>query len=345
MNTRAAANKKKTTPNNLQWLCLAWAPYSRRTETFARVLSGKFYAVHLAKLQQPYLTPLRYLLQTISTLKILFAERPQAVLAQNPPFFCGLSVYFYTLFSGAKFALDHHSAAFAKVWNWARPLQQFLARKAVTNIVTNRHWQDIVRNWQAHALIMGDPFLPLPPGTPYPLGNGFNLVMVNTFAPDEPLEAVLQAAAQLPQVHFYITGNTRKKPPAFFKNIPANVTFTGFLPDEQYRELLRAADAVMSLTTRNYTLQLGGCEAVSVGKPLITSDWPFLQEFFSAGTVYVDNTAGGIVSGVLQLLQNRPTLKAQMLAFRESARRQWNIQQLQLIALVKEKINAGDYSL
>ena len=338
MNTPKPANKKKT-PDNINWLCLAWAPYSRRTETFAKVLPGKFYAVHIPRLQRPYLAPLRYLLQTIGTLKILFTERPQAVLAQNPPFVCGLSVYFYTLFSGAKFVLDHHSAAFAKIWNWALPVQRFLARRALTNIVTNRHWQDIVHAWKARALIMGDPFLPLSPGTPYPLGNSFNLVMVNTFAPDEPLDAVLQAAAKLPQVHFYITGNASKKSPEFFKNAPANVTFTGFLPDDQYRYLLRAADAVMSLTTRNYTLQLGGCEAVSVGNPLVTSDWPFLQEFFAAGTVYVDNTASGIVNGVLQLMQNQPQLKAQMLAFRESSQQQWNAQQQQLIELVQRAIS------
>lgn len=170
---------------------------------------------------------------------------------------CGLVVSFYCYFTGARFVFDHHSAAFGHAWDWALPIQKLLARRAVTNIVTTQHWAEVVRSWGAHALVMGDPHLELPPGQEFFVGPGFNIAFISTFSSDEPLEAVLQAAKELPQIHFYITGDAKRKPKSFHNSLPANVTCTGFLPDAQYIGLLRAVDAIMVLSTRDHTLQMG----------------------------------------------------------------------------------------
>lgn len=317
------------------WLAVAWAPYSRMSDTFARELNGKLYCIHYLRFQSPPHAPLKYLLQTVRTLIVLIRERPRAVHVQNPPFVSGLVVYLYSRLFGAKYVLHYHSAAFGRVWDWALPVQRFLARRAATNIVTNQHWAGVVRGWGGHALVMLDPFLDLPAGEPFPMGPGFNVAVVSTFAPDEPIEAILEAAARLPQVHFYVTGDKRKKSADFFANAPANVTFTGFLdPYRHYPGLLRAADAVMVLTTRNYTLQLGGCEAVAVGKPLITSDWPYLREVFPKGTVYVSDSAASIRDGVLAVQEKYETLAKEVVALRRESRQLWNGRLQQLKALV-----------
>jgi glycosyltransferase involved in cell wall biosynthesis len=323
---------------NVSWVFIAWAPYSRRSEVFARAFGGKLRCIHYLRFQSPLYAPFKYILQAIRTLQVLFAERPRAIHVQNPPFVCGLVVYFYCRASGAQFVLDHHSAAFARVWDWALPVQKFLARRVVTNIVTNQHWADIVRSWNAPALIMGDPFLPLPQGEAFPVKPGFSVVFVSTFAPDEPLDAVLKAARQLPEVHFYVTGDTKRKPKSIFDPLPTNVTCTGFLPDARYIGLLRAVDAIMVLTTRDHTLQLGGCEAVSLGQPLITSDWPFLRDFFPKGTIHVANTADGIRGGVLDMQKGNRRLRGEMAMFRDTARREWNIQFAQLGELVAQAV-------
>lgn len=324
--------------NRLSWVVIAWAPYSRRSEVFARALGGKLYRIHYLRFQSPPHAPVKYVLQAMSTLKVLFEERPQAVHVQNPPFVCGLVVYLYCCITGAQFVLDHHSAAFASNWDWALPVQKFLARRAVTNIVTNQHWADVVQSWGGHSLIMGDPFLALPLGDAYPVKPGFNIAFVSTFAPDEPLDAVLEAAGQLPEVHFYVTGDTKRKAESFFDALPANVTCTGFLPDAQYVGLLREVDAIMVLTTRNHTLQLGGCEAVALGQPLITSDWPFLRAFFPKGSIYVANKADGIRDGVSAMQEAHTRLQEEMRAFRESARQEWEVQFAQLQELVVQAI-------
>jgi glycosyltransferase involved in cell wall biosynthesis len=321
----------------LKWLVIAWAPYSRRSETFARELGGKLYCIHYLRFQSPLFAPFKYILQAVRTLQVLFKERPQAIHVQNPPFVCGLVVHLFCLIMGAQFLFDHHSAAFVRAWDWALPIQKFLARRAVTNIVTNTHWAGIVQSWGAHALVMGDPFLDLPAGESFPVGWGFKVAFVCTFAPDEPLDAVLEAAAQLPDISFCVTGDATRKPKSFFVGLPDNVTFTGFLPDAQYIGLLRTVNAVLALTTRDHTLQLGGCEAVSLGKPLITSNWPFLREFFSGGTIYVDNSVEGIRDGI-QIMQNRhEELAREMLAFRQDGRRRWNNQLAQLEEMVSSR--------
>jgi glycosyltransferase involved in cell wall biosynthesis len=314
----------------LNWLVIAWAPYSRRSETFARELGGKLYCIHYLRFQSPIYAPFKYILQAVRTLQVLFKERPQAIHVQNPPFVCGLVVYLFSRIMGAQFVFDHHSAAFSGVWTWALPIQKFLARRATTNIVTNQHWADIVLSWGAQPSVMVDPFLELPQGAAFDVGTKFNLAFVSTFAPDEPLDAVVKAAKLLPEVHFYITGDDTRVSKGFLESLPVNVTCTGFLPDEQYIGLLRAVDAVMVLTTRDHTLQLGGCEAISVGKPLITSDWTYLRGIFAKGTVYVSNSAESIRDGVLLVQRGHEELEKESLALRRDSRQEWNMRLAQL---------------
>jgi glycosyltransferase involved in cell wall biosynthesis len=310
---------------NPRWLAIAWAPYSRMSQTFAREVDGTLHCIHYLRFQSPPHAPIKYILQAARTLYVLFKERPAAVHVQTPPFVAGLVVDLYCRMSRSKFALHYHSAAFARVWDWALPFQKYLARRASANIVTNSHWAEKVQSWGGYPLVMVDPFLELPPGEPYRVNSGFNVAVVSTFAEDEPLEAVLTAAGLLPQVHFYVTGDRKKKPAAFFENAPSNMTFTGFLdPDGEYPGLLRAVDAVMVLTTRNYTLQLGGCEAVAAGKPLITSDWPYLHEVFSKGAVHVAASPESIQRGVERVQAEYPRLIEEVEVLKHESQQDWN---------------------
>ena len=189
---------------------------------------------------------------------------------------------------------------------------------------------------------MYDPYLDLPEGKPYPLKPGFNVAFISTFAPDEPVEAVLEAAAQLPDVHFYITGNKAKMPAGFFANAPANVTFTGFLIPAASTSACCAGRTRPSSSPRNYTLQLGGCEALAVGTPLITSDWPYLQELFTGGTVFAANTAEGIRQAVLQMHEQAAELTKEIEPFRAESRRLWDERMRQLQEPAARRRSAGN---
>lgn len=322
------------------WVAVAWAPYSRRSEMFARELGGPLHCIHYLRFQSPPHAPVKYVLQAVRTLQLLFRERPRAVHVQNPPFVCGLTVALYCWLTGSCYVVEHHSAAFGSIWDWAWPFQKLVVRRAVTNIVTDGHWADVVRSWggrrsPAHALVMHDAFLDLPEGKPFAVRPGRNVAFAGTFADDEPLDAVLEAALLVPEVGFYVTGDIAKVPPAVVAQAPGNVTFTGFLDvNGEYLGLIRAVDAVMVLTTRDHTLQLAGCEAIAVGTPLITSDWPYLRDLFSTAAVYVAPTSESIRDGVVEAMRRLPDLRDEATAVRRAQRARWHAQMTELRALV-----------
>ena len=324
------------------WTAIAWAPYSRRSEMFARELGGTLHCIHYLKFRSPLHAPIKYVMQAVRTLQVLFGERPRAVHVQSPPFVLGLVVHLYCLFSGARYVVEHHTASFGPAWDWALPMQRFVARHAVTNIVTAERWAELVRSWDADALVMHDPFLDLPLGEPFPLQQGFNVAFIGTFAQDEPLDAVLEAASLMPDVRLWITGDTEQAPGTIV-DAPPNVTFTGFLDlNREYLGLLRGVDAAMVLTTRDDTLQLAGCEAISVGTPLITSDWPYLRELFADTAVYVAPSAESIRDGIREVLDRRGELAREIPGFRRERQRDWSDRLARLTAKVSEAGRSGN---
>ena len=285
-----------------QTLFMVWGPPSHgpRSQVFARELGIKeIHFVHSTTKRGLLVAPYKYSYQAIKTLILLFQKRPRVVFIQSPPSFAVLFVYLYCMLTNSRYVVDAHSDALMSPY-WTRPkwLHRFLARKAVSTIVTNEHFQEMLTRQGAHAFILRDIPTTFPEGGSFPLNGDFNVVVVNTFAADEPLAEILSAADELEGVQFYVTGKKSRAGENFPKSYPGNVHFTDFIPNEAYYALLTGSQAVMCLTTRNHTMQRGACEALSLGKPIITSQWPLLETYFNKGTVHVDNSVNGIRQGV-----------------------------------------------
>lgn len=309
---------------------IAWVKHSRRSQLIAEKLGLRLFLVHALK-RRPWLAPLRYLLQSWQTWQILMREKPGLVFVQNPPIFAALIVYVYARLWGARFVIDSHSAAFmGGAWRWSLPLHAYLSRRAVTTIITNPYLEAQVQAWGAPTFIIADIPTVFPAGRPYPLNGRFSVAVINTFAPDEPLDEVLAAARALPEVQFLITGDPIRANRAHLANGPANVTFTGFLPDENYIGMLRAVNAIVVLTTRDHTMQRGACEAVSLGKPIITSDWPLLREYFHKGTLHVDNTAAGLAAAIREMQTRERELEREVSALQAERRAEWETKQTEI---------------
>ena len=108
--------------------------------------------------------------------------------------------------------------------------------------------------------------------------NTFRITIVASFAPDEPIDEILDASRQMPEIEFYITGpnNMTRLPTG---RIPSNVTLTGMKDTSSYVSLLKEMDCLMVLTKRDKTLLAGAMEAMALEKPLITSKWPPLLRY------------------------------------------------------------------
>jgi glycosyltransferase involved in cell wall biosynthesis len=181
----------------------------------------------------------------------------------------------------------------------------------------------MVEEWGANAFILADIPTTFPQGESFPVDGRFSVAVINSFSPDEPMGEVLEAATSLPHVRFYITGDPIRAREEFLQHHPDNVEFTGFLPDETYFGLLRAVQAIVVLTTDNHTMQRGACEAVSLGQPIITSDWPLLKAYFPKGTIHVDNSSQGIREGILRMQEERENLAREILDLQRERRLEW----------------------
>jgi glycosyltransferase involved in cell wall biosynthesis len=302
---------------------VAWHPYSRRGQLLSQKFGLRLHLIHA--LERRYLlAPIRYALQAMTTFKILGREEPRLVFVQNPPIFAVIVVYIYAKLRKARYIIDSHTGGLlAPWWKWSLPIHAFLSRRAITTIVTNAHLKALVDSWGADSFVIGDIPTTFPLGRSFSVNGKFSIAVVNTFSPDEPLEEVLEAAATLPEVHFYVTGDLIRAKKSLLRNKPDNVEFTGFLPDEDYFGLLRAVQAIMVLTTDDHTMQRGACEAVSLGKPIITSDWPILREHFDKGTIYVDNCAQSIREAVIEMQEARERLESEVGILRQQRWQEW----------------------
>lgn len=323
-------------------LFLVWGPPSHgpRSRVLARELGiESLHYIYSTTRRGALAAPFKYGYQALATFALLLRERPRLVFVQSPPSFAVLAVFMYCLLSGARYVVDAHSDALQRrIWTWPGWLHRSLARRAITTIVTNEHMRDTVQRWGGHAFVLRDVPTTFEQSGAYPLAEGFNVVFVNTFAPDEPLREVVAAARLLPKVQIYITGRKRRAQPEDLLTAPPNVYFTDFLPDEDYYALLGSAQAVMCLTTRNHTMQRGACEALSLGTPVITSDWPLLRSYFGDGAAYVQNTSAGICEGIQDLQSNYDGYRTAINAVQATQRHAWQARRAALIALVKQAI-------
>jgi glycosyltransferase involved in cell wall biosynthesis len=267
--------------------------------------------------------PVNYPAQLIRTLASLLRRRPRIVFVQSPPTFAAWTIAIYSFFTGASFVIDAHSDAFERA-RWTRPawITRFVARRALVTIVTNEHWASRIESWGASAMTI--PTIPtaLDIGRAPAMGSGINVAVVNTWAADEPLDELLSAAEDLPEMSFFVTGH-RGGLSGVRRTIPSNVTFTGFLSQADYHGLLGASDVVACLTTRDHTMQNGACEAMFVGTPILTSDWPVLRDYFAGGAMYVNNTAAGIRDGLRQLMGSMETYRRGIREVAVRRQREW----------------------
>lgn len=283
--------------------------------------------------------PLKYTRQFAATMGLLIRTRPSVVFVQSPPSFATWTAAAYAAMARAALVIDAHSDAFERSF-WTRPtwLNALVARRAAVTIVTSTHRADTVASMGGRAVVV--PAIPtrLVVGEPPPLA-GFNVAVVMTWAPDEPLEAVLAAARSCPGVTFHLTGLARNAE-QYAGRIPANVRLTGFLDAPTYNALLAHADAVMCLTTRDHTMQNGAAEALYLGTPIITSDYAVLREYFSRGTIHVDNSPPAIAAAVGQMVQEGPTYRAEVRALRDQIHERWQRDRAAILAMVEDQLGA-----
>jgi glycosyltransferase involved in cell wall biosynthesis len=304
---------------------ISWAPYCSRSDHTARELGGVSHMVYRAALGSRVSTAwLKYLVQAIDTFRILGRERPDAVFVMSPPVFAVLTVWAWCRLRRVPYIVDAHTAAFLHPrWRYLQWLHNALCRRAATTIVTNDHLAGLLEAAGARTTIVRDVPVEYRVTNAFQPEGAFSVAVVCSFNYDEPIAAMLTAAAQLPDVRFYMTGNASRLQKLEAPEVPGNVVLTGFLSEEEYGSLIANASAVMTLTTRDHTMLRGAWEAVYQGTPVIVSDWPVLRDAFDRGAIHVDNSPAAIADAVRRMQADLPRYRAEAATLRERKRSRW----------------------
>ena len=303
---------------------ISWERHRRNQTTSSAVGAELFVVDHGHKAR----SVLRYLLATISTLRILIKERPKLVFVQNPSMVLTLLALQYGRLFRTPVIVDAHNAGvrpFDGRSRWANKLAGYAMRTADLTIVTNRALAEHVDRHGGRSAILPDPLPDIScTQRTAPLQGKVNVLFICTWASDEPYIEVIRAAGFLDSsICIYITGNSKGRENAFGEPLPGNIVLTGYVSDEDYVRLMCSVDIIVDLTTRDDCLVCGAYEAISIEKPLILSDTVAIREYFSEGVLYTDNTAEDIARQIRACIERQAVFEGEVKKFKKDLALRW----------------------
>lgn len=323
---------------NNRKLFIEWAEYASRADSLANAVGAK--TVFIGKVNKHknlFYSFSSYPSKIIENYKAIKNEKPYVVYITNTNWIIAFVNLIFSKIFGHKLILDSHSCAFDHEFiKYPLPLSKRFAKCAALSIVTNESHYNLLKKNNAEVLIVSDiPFEEkLITNEKIKLSEKFNILYICTYAPDEPYMEVITAAEKNDKVKVYITGQYQRV--NLNPNDYPHVTFTGFLSNEDYRRYLNNSDAVMTLTNREDTMQRAGSEAISVEKPLITSNTKMLRNYFNKGTIFVDNSSESINNGFNNVINDKENLIKGMMELKEK-RKKIFAEKLDILRKVEEK--------
>jgi hypothetical protein len=317
-------------PGNLSThkiIFLVWDREGIRASGISKHIGASLHFLSTSRFKHPVLF--------IKTLKILRKERPQIIICQSPPITCAfismIYKYLFAWMSKPKILIDVHTGAISRPWS--KGVSRLIMKHASVIIVINKEQQNhLIQNYHIRPVVLEDP---IPDFTDVLLSGTkqegykveqkaiFNVAVVSSFAFDEPLQAVFDAASKMPDVYFYITGDEKKADRKALIKKPDNVIMTGFLDYSTYIDLLHKVDVIMDLTTDNKSLVAGAYEAVALEQPLITSDWNSAKRYFNKGTIYVNNSSDEIRKAIMVSMRKKQELSKEMHQLKIERTKEW----------------------
>jgi Glycosyl transferases group 1 len=313
-------------------LALTW-DYHRRTDELCAGLGLELLILQRSRFRGLW----RYLELTSRTRALLAARHVDVLLVTNPSLIlAALCVLLRSLYS-YKLIVDAHNEAVRPFLNpqvWMKSLARWVIRHSDLTIVTNSRLAALVSSYGGVPFVLPDR-IPTPPAAgPVPqLLGPFSAALVATYAVDEPIGAVIEAVRGT-DIQLYVTGNSSKLARGLRASAPANVHFTGFLEDDAYWGLLRAADAVIDLTLIDDCIVCGAYEALSLGKPSVLSNNAASVDLFGEAAVFADNTPADVRRALSALRSRHPQIQVEAERKRRELTERWDRSARDLLALI-----------
>lgn len=282
-------------------LFVSWISHHGRSADLSAALGAEAVFIATGRLTDRRTAPFRHAVQAVRTVRLLRARRPDVLLVMAPPAALVLIGLVWRRLTGGRLVVDAHSGAVL-----GRPLAWRLGRHADCTVVT----LPSLTEGLPRAVALHDP-----PAAAVPAAPHGEVVFPASWYSDEPHEDLVEAARLLPDVRLAVTG----RPPQAL-DVPPNLRLTGFLPREQYLELVAGAPLVLALTTRPETMQRAAYEAVAAGRPVVASDTAALRSYLGPAAVYAGRGGPALAAAVSEALRRAGELEAAATQVREQQR-------------------------
>jgi hypothetical protein len=350
-NTLAKVNLKQKSKAPTTQIFVAWTSFIRRPESMQPYFGYKLFFMS-PPFENRWLKPWSYLVNMLRTLHLFFSNRPKVVWIQLAPPFLLYAAFTYKLFlnKSVEIIADCHNSMFRPFW-FRLPFTRLLLNRCTAVLVHNKlmYNKALERGVnEAHLLCLETRPFDLDPTDVEDTPNTFTfprpwILFPCSFNADEPFDAVFQAAALAPELHFIVTGKFERAHGLHdLKAAPPNVKLVGFLPKERFNRLLVEADLVLGLTTYHDVQLSVANEAVGVGKPMVISNTSLLRTLFGKGAEYVETTDPiSIAKGCRQALMEKDRLTQEVKELRQERIQRWKKQAETVATLVKRLPSAA----
>jgi glycosyltransferase involved in cell wall biosynthesis len=312
-------------------LFVIWKSFQRRPETLASYFGIKVEYVTSAY-SSKILKGLDYLVKSAKTIRLLHRNRPDVVWIQSPPTFIPHLVLAWRRVMAPSMVviLDCHNAVIRAPWSRV-PFLGWALRSADLSLAHNA---DVVGPLQAlgapgdRVMVLEDRSAGLSEGPAVKAerveGEPPLVLVPCSFAKDEPIAQLLEAACRTPGVRYVITGNPKRAHEDLVAKAPANVEFPGFISKRDFDALLHSCDLLIGLTTLEGVQLSAANEGVAAGKPMVLSHTQTLRSLFAGASVFVDPLdAASIANGVEDALSRWAHLKSCMRELRLRRDERW----------------------
>jgi len=304
-------------------LWVAWS-FHRRTDGLCAA-----WKIPLHVIRPEFAGPLRWVELSLKTLRLLRRTRPTTLFVQNPSLALTILAVAVRPLFGYYLVVDAHNEGvrpFDRPYAFVRWLTRRMLRSADITIVSNDALTKDVHEAGGRPLTLPDslPKVPTSKSKSRRLRNieTPDVVVIATYRRDEPIAAIVAAAATMPGIRFAITGAAMRYRETSGP-LPPNVQLTGFLQDPDYWQLLARATVICDLSLKSDCLVCGAYEALAVGKPMVLSDNPATQEIFGPAAVLTGSSPEEIAKAFDRALEDRNNLQANALKLRETFPVRW----------------------
>jgi glycosyltransferase involved in cell wall biosynthesis len=264
----------------------------------------------------------RYCVLVSRTFRLVRKARPGVIYYQNPSLILSalLATMKFLGLTRARLVGDFHNAGvYPPV---ARFLVPWIVRNSDLVIVTNSNLESAIKALGGKCMSLPDPIPQLDGArrAPTVTAHGFDVFFVCSWAPDEPIVEVLNAAKVIaqrqPEMVLSITGRPKLERIGWTEPVPSNVRLTGFLSEHDFEQRLLDAAVVLDLTTRADCMVCGAYEATSAEVPMVLSDNPPTRAYFRKGALFTSNTAASIAEELLRAYECHAQLRADVVALK-----------------------------